>query len=82
MELSVATVIAGATVTVIAFWAGPLVVVLMAATLLTTWLLARFTMTRIPGLTGDVYGAVCELTELVVLVCLALPFMKLGEPGA
>lgn len=29
---------------------------------------ARFVMQRIPGLTGDIYGTICELTELVVLL--------------
>ncbi|MBE2198531.1 MAG: adenosylcobinamide-GDP ribazoletransferase [Anaerolinea sp.] len=29
---------------------------------------ARFVMRRIPGLTGDIYGAICELTEVVVLL--------------
>ena len=28
----------------------------------------RFVMSRIPGLTGDIYGAVCEISELVVLL--------------
>lgn len=32
---------------------------------------AHFTLKRIPGLTGDIYGAVCELVELVVLVLFA-----------
>ncbi len=37
-----------------------------------TWLAARFVLRRLPGLTGDVYGAVCELVEVVVLlVCVA-----------
>lgn len=32
------------------------------------WLGATFILRRIPGLTGDSYGALCELTELVVLL--------------
>ncbi|KAA3658003.1 MAG: adenosylcobinamide-GDP ribazoletransferase [Chloroflexi bacterium] len=28
----------------------------------------RFVMSRIPGLTGDIYGTVCEISELVVLL--------------
>lgn len=30
--------------------------------------IVRFVMSRIPGLTGDIYGALCELTEVVVLL--------------
>ncbi len=33
-----------------------------------TWAVARFTLARIPGLTGDIYGAICELAEVAVLV--------------
>lgn len=33
-----------------------------------TALLARWIMTRIPGLTGDAYGAICELVEVGALV--------------
>lgn len=32
------------------------------------WLGAGFILRRIPGLTGDSYGALCELAELVVLL--------------
>ena len=38
---------------------------------LITWLLIRFTLARIPGLTGDIYGALCEVGETVCLVTLA-----------
>ena len=31
-------------------------------------LIARFSLKRLPGLTGDIYGAVCELGEATVLV--------------
>jgi adenosylcobinamide-GDP ribazoletransferase len=31
---------------------------------------ARFVMARLPGLTGDVYGALCELSEVAVLLLL------------
>ncbi|NPA92153.1 MAG: adenosylcobinamide-GDP ribazoletransferase [Chloroflexi bacterium] len=36
------------------------------------WLAARWTLQRVPGLTGDVYGALAELTEALVLVLSAL----------
>ncbi|HSO27464.1 MAG TPA: adenosylcobinamide-GDP ribazoletransferase [Anaerolineales bacterium] len=35
---------------------------------LVLWLGAGFVLRRIPGLTGDSYGALCELTELAVLL--------------
>ena len=47
--------------------AGMLLVAVAAAV---TWLGARFVMARIPGLTGDVYGALCELVEVTVLLFL------------
>jgi adenosylcobinamide-GDP ribazoletransferase len=33
---------------------------------------AGFVLTRIPGLTGDVYGAICEMVELVILLLFAV----------
>jgi adenosylcobinamide-GDP ribazoletransferase len=33
-----------------------------------TWLAACFTLRRIPGLTGDIYGAICEMMEVLVLL--------------
>ena len=33
-------------------------------------LLARYTLTKIPGLTGDVYGGICEIVEVVVALVL------------
>ena len=38
---------------------------------LCAWLLIRFTLARIPGLTGDIYGALCEVGETVCIVTLA-----------
>ena len=46
----------------------------MAAVLFTagaTWLLARFALARLPGLTGDIYGAICEIVEILVLLLFA-----------
>ena len=46
-----------------------------AILLIVTWLvaiiLARFTLARLGGLSGDVYGATCEVCEVVLLVILA-----------
>jgi adenosylcobinamide-GDP ribazoletransferase len=33
-----------------------------------TWAGARFALRRLPGLTGDIYGALCELVEVTVLL--------------
>jgi adenosylcobinamide-GDP ribazoletransferase len=38
---------------------------------LATWIVARHTLKRLPGLTGDVYGAICELAEALVLILVA-----------
>lgn len=46
-------------------WVGLLAFALAGVVL---WLGARFIMRRIPGLTGDSYGALCELVEVVVLI--------------
>lgn len=35
------------------------------------WLLIRFSLARIPGLTGDIYGALCEVGETAAIVALA-----------
>jgi adenosylcobinamide-GDP ribazoletransferase len=40
----------------------------LAAGLLACWGLARFILNRIPGLTGDSYGAINTLVEMVVLL--------------
>jgi adenosylcobinamide-GDP ribazoletransferase len=37
-----------------------------------SWGLARFTLRQIPGLTGDIYGAINELVELAVLIVLLI----------
>lgn len=44
--------------------------VALAVALATAALGARFVMARLPGLTGDVYGALCELSEVAVLLLL------------
>ena len=49
----------------IAATAAAVVVVGLAA-----WLLIRFTLGRIPGLTGDIYGALCEVAETLCLLTL------------
>ncbi len=44
---------------------------------LVTWGVALFAMRRIPGLTGDIYGATNELVEAAVLVALNLAWQRL-----
>ena len=48
--------------------------------LATTWLaaegLARFVRRRLPGLTGDVYGAICEIVEVTVLLTATALFAR------
>jgi len=67
-ELALAT----ATVLLVALavgrWMGLLALALAGGG---TWLIARFALHRIPGLTGDVYGAICELVEAMILLLLA-----------
>lgn len=55
----------------IARWPGWLALILAGLTLL-AWI--RFVQARIPGLTGDTYGAACELLELMVLLFFAVNF--------
>ena len=64
-QLAVATAITLVVVWFAKGWLG------LAAALLATaaaWAVVRFTLKRLPGLTGDVYGAICELTEALILV--------------
>ena len=44
----------------------------LVAACVATWLLGRAITARIPGLTGDTYGAIAEVTEVVALFLLAL----------
>lgn len=55
-------------VAITAFCWGAGGAVLVGVTWLVTSLVARLAVVRIGGLTGDVYGAICELTEVVLLV--------------
>ncbi len=43
-----------------------LILILLSGAL--TFLFARFVLARLPGLTGDIYGALCELLEVLVLL--------------
>ena len=67
-QVAFATIIALLVSFLTAQWYG---IVIMGSVILVIWIFVRFTMQRIPGLTGDIYGAICEITELVVLLLLA-----------
>lgn len=69
-------VLASATVLVAAaglcLWSGTAApVAALAAALVVAWALCRFALSRLPGLTGDVYGGVGEVVEVAVLVVFA-----------
>ncbi len=71
-QVAGATVIAAATVGFLAPSVG--IAATGAAVVLaciSAWTLVRFTLSRIPGLTGDIYGALCEVGETVCIVTLA-----------
>ncbi len=64
-ELIIATATAVLVALFIGGWLG-LIALLMV--LLIVLLGARFVMRRIPGMTGDIYGMMCELSETAVLL--------------
>lgn len=49
----------------VAGWFGLILLLLSGAVV---FLAGRFVLTRLPGLTGDIYGALCELLETLVLL--------------
>ncbi len=63
-------VILSTSITVLAAWffAGWIGLLVFALVGIVLWLGASFILRRIPGLTGDSYGALCELAEVVVLL--------------
>ena len=69
-HVRVPQVVLAAVVAVLAAWffAGPIGLLAFALCGIMLWLGAGFILRRIPGLTGDSYGALCELTELLVLL--------------
>lgn len=67
-QVALASVTALVAVLFIAYGHGIVALIIAALTMLGV---AIFTIRRIPGLTGDIYGAICELTELAVLLVFA-----------
>jgi adenosylcobinamide-GDP ribazoletransferase len=63
-------VILAAVITLLVAWlfAGWTGLLAFAVAGIVLWLGASFILRRIPGLTGDSYGALCEVVELVVLL--------------
>jgi adenosylcobinamide-GDP ribazoletransferase len=53
------------------WWADWWALLAMAGAALVVWGGARYTLRRIPGLTGDIYGALNEIIEVAVLLVLA-----------
>jgi adenosylcobinamide-GDP ribazoletransferase len=66
-------VILATTITVLAAWlfGGWIGLLAFALSGIVLWLGSAFILRRIPGLTGDSYGALCEIVELVVLFIFA-----------
>jgi len=64
-QVILATLVAVLAAWLFAGWTGLLAFALAGIVL---WLGASFILRRIPGLTGDSYGALCELAELAVLL--------------
>ena len=64
-QIALSTISALIVAVLVGRWLGLLALALAA---LTTWLAVRFTLTKIPGLTGDLYGAISELVEAAVLL--------------
>ncbi|MBC8496790.1 MAG: adenosylcobinamide-GDP ribazoletransferase [Anaerolineales bacterium] len=64
-QLVLASVIAIITAWFTFQWIG-LIALVMAGVIV--WLAATFVLRRIPGLTGDIYGALNELVELVLII--------------
>jgi adenosylcobinamide-GDP ribazoletransferase len=64
-QVTLSTAVAVLAAGLFAGWTGLLAFALAAIVL---WLGVSFILRRIPGLTGDSYGALCELAELAVLL--------------
>ena len=64
-QLVLATIIAALTAWFSFQWMGLIALVIAG---ITVWVAVALTLRRIPGLTGDIYGALNELVELVLVV--------------
>jgi adenosylcobinamide-GDP ribazoletransferase len=68
-ELFLATAIALGSALLAAGWIGAVAMILATAVV---GGVARFALVRLPGLTGDLYGAICEMAEAATLLLFAL----------
>ena len=64
-EVLIATLITGVISWFVYGWVG---LVLMAGSAMVGWLVARYAMRLLPGLTGDIYGTVTTIVETLVLL--------------
>ncbi len=64
-QMVLASTIALITAWFTAQWLG---LIALGFTALMVWAVSRFVLSRIPGLTGDIYGALNELIEMILLV--------------
>lgn len=64
-QVLLASAVAVAAAWFAAGWPGLLIMPLCGALM---FVLVRFVLARLPGLTGDIYGALCELLEVLVLL--------------
>jgi adenosylcobinamide-GDP ribazoletransferase len=62
----------GVAIMVTVFFAGGFGLAAWFATAVVSIALVRFVLTRLPGLTGDVYGALCEVVETLILLVFTL----------
>lgn len=68
-QVGLASVVAAVVALLALNWLG---LALLVVTWLTATLIARLAMARLGGLTGDVYGAICEVIEVVLLTVMAV----------
>jgi adenosylcobinamide-GDP ribazoletransferase len=68
VQIALSTIVALGVALLAGHWLGLAAVLLVA---LVTWLAVRFALAKIPGLTGDLYGAISELAEAAVLLIFA-----------
>jgi adenosylcobinamide-GDP ribazoletransferase len=71
-EIALATLIAGITSWLAVGWLG---FILMIGAAMVAFLTARYAMRLLPGLTGDIYGTVTTLVEMLVLVVFTSPII-------
>lgn len=74
-QVTVASIIAIGTVLLLWGWGG---LVLLVAAWLASTLVAQLAVARIGGLTGDIYGTICEVVEVVLLIIIVAAVGLIG----